>query len=244
MRGLKGKIAIVTGGLGGLGYATARRLAEEGCKVAIFDLPRDGRDMAAAIGCAYYRVDIRSPGQIKRACGAVKSRLGPVDVLVNCAAIFVCKSYDATPQDWHKILEVNVIGTSLVTKYAVGQMKPRRRGSIINFSSISGFVGQPEFATYNSTKFAIRGLTKCWAQDLGPYNIRVNCICPAYIQTRPAGKLSKKRLEDLRRIEARHLLNRKGRPEEVAGAVAFLASEDSTFITGSDLLVDGGYLAK
>ena len=127
-------------------------------------------------------------------------------------------------------------------------MKARRSGSIINFSSISGLVGQPHFATYNATKFAIRGLTKCWAQDLGPDNIRVNCICPAYIYTaafeKNCRKLGRDIEEEDRRTSALHLLNRKGHPEEVAGAVAFLASEDSTFITGSDLLVDGGFLAK
>jgi NAD(P)-dependent dehydrogenase (short-subunit alcohol dehydrogenase family) len=249
MRGLSGKVVIVTGGLGDLGYPAARRLAEEGCKVAIFDLAQDADNRAVAIGCTFYSVDISKEEQVKSACTAVKAALGPVDVLVNCAALFVRQGVDATVADWQKVLSVNVIGTSLMTRYVVPQMKERRRGSIINFSSISGFVGQSGFATYNATKFAIRGLTKCWAQDLGPDNIRVNSICPAYMHTAAFERSCQqqgRRIDDPenRRIAALHLLNRRGRPEEVAGAVAFLASEDSTFITGSDLVVDGGYLAK
>jgi dihydroanticapsin dehydrogenase len=248
MRGLPGKVALVTGGLGLLGYASAGRLAEEGCKVAIWDLGEDAGNKAGAIGCVYYPVDITREDQVKTAAAAVKRDLGPVDVLVNCAALFVFKGVEATPEDWEKILRVNVIGTSLVTRHVVPQMKERRGGSIINFSSVSGIVGQPGHATYNATKFAIRGLTKCWAQDLGPDKIRVNSICPAYMEAgvpvKPDAQPAADMQEKERRIAALHLLNRRGRPDEIAGAVAFLASEDSTFITGSDLVVDGGYLAR
>ena len=127
-------------------------------------------------------------------------------------------------------------------------MKKNRGGSIINFSSVSGFIGQSNFATYNATKFAIRGLTKCWAQDLAPFNIRVNTLCPGYIYTKAfvdsCEKLGLNIEEENKRASAMHLLNRQGKPEEVAAATAFLASEDASFITGSDLIVDGGYLAK
>ena len=248
MRGLRGKVAVVTGGLGLLGYASAKRLVEEGCKVAIWDMGEDAENRAGAIGCAYYPVDITDEDRIRKAAETVRRDLGPVDVLVNCAALFVFKGVEATPEDWEKILRVNVIGTSLVTKHVAPQMKERGAGSIINFSSVSGIIGQPGYATYNATKFAIRGLTKCWAQDLGPYKIRVNSICPAYMEgagpAKPTAQLPADLQERERRIAALHLLNRRGRPDEIAGAVAFLASEDSTFITGSDLVVDGGYLAK
>jgi len=140
------------------------------------------------------------------------------------------------------------MGTSLVAKHVVPQMKRLGGGSIVNFSSVSGFVGQANFATYNATKFAIRGLTKCWAQDLAPFGIRVNTICPGYIYTsafvNSCASLGLDLEGENRRASAMHLLNRQGRPEEVAAAVAFLASDESSFMTGSDLVVDGGYLAK
>ncbi len=248
MRGLKEKVAVVTGGLGDLGYASAQRLVEEGCKVALFDIKSDEEGLAKQIGCIPFNVDISSEKQIEEACGSVHSSLGPVDILVNSAAAFVFRSIDATTEEWQRILGVNIIGTSLVTKHIVPQMKSTKKGSIINFSSVSGFVGQPNFATYNATKFAIRGLTKCWAQDLAPFGIRVNSLCPGYIYTsafvNSCKELGLDIQEEDRKASAMHLLGRQGKPEEVAAAVAFLASDDSSFITGSDMIVDGGYLAK
>ena len=248
MRGLKDKVVIVTGGLGDLGYATAIRLLEEGCKVAIFDLKPDTAGTAEAIGARYYRVDISTENQVKEACEKVERELGPVHILINSAAYFVFKGIDASEEDWQKINSVNIAGTSFMAKYVVPQMQKNGGGSIVNFSSVSGFVGQSNFATYNATKFAIRGLTKCWAQDLAPFGIRVNTLCPGYIYTKAfidsCEKLGLDIEDENRRASAMHLLNRQGRPEEVAAAAAFLASDDASFMTGSDLLVDGGYLAR
>ncbi|MBI3111547.1 MAG: SDR family oxidoreductase [Ignavibacteriales bacterium] len=248
MKGLKGRVAVITGGLGDLGYASAQRLVEEGCRVALFDLKLDDGALAKKIGCTAVQVDISNERSIEDACRFVETSLGPAEILVNSAAHFIFRSVDATIEEWQKILGVNVIGTSLVTKHMVPSMKKLGKGSIINFSSVSGFVGQPNFATYNATKFAIRGLTKCWAQDLAPFGIRVNSLCPGYIYT-SAFVNSCKQLgldiqEEDRKASAMHLLGRQGKPEEIASAVAFLASDDASFITGSDLLVDGGYLAK
>lgn len=248
MKGLKNKVAIVTGGLGDLGYASAQRLVEEGCRVALFDLKPDTAGKAQAIGAKSYAVDISNESQVREACAGVAATLGAAAILVNSAAFFVFKSVDATVEDWQKITSVNIMGTSLMAKHVVPQMKKLGGGSIVNLSSVSGFVGQANFATYNATKFAIRGLTKCWAQDLAPLGIRVNTLCPGYIYT-SAFTNSCKALgldleEENRRASAMHLLNRQGRPEEVAAAVAFLASDESSFMTGSDLVVDGGYLAK
>ncbi len=248
MKGLKNKVAIVTGGLGDLGYASAQRLIEEGCRVAVFDLKPDSVGKAEALGARAWAVDISSEAQVSEACAGVAATLGDAAILVNSAAFFVFKGVDASVDDWQRILSVNVMGTSLVAKHVVPQMKRLGGGSIVNFSSVSGCVGQANFATYNATKFAIRGLTKCWAQDLAPAGIRVNTLCPGYIYTsaftNSCQALGLDIEEENRRASAMHLLNRQGRPEEVAAAVAFLASDESSFMTGSDLLVDGGYLAK
>lgn len=248
MRGLKDKIAIVTGGLGDLGYAVAQRLHEEHCKVVLMDLQPDSENKAAAINAYFVQVDISNETAVQRACEQVAETIGNASILVNTAAYFIFKGVEATAEDWAKINAVNIGGTSLMAKYIVPQMKKNGGGSIINFSSVSGFVGQSNFATYNATKFAIRGLTKCWAQDLAPDGIRVNTLCPGYIYTKAfinsCEKLGLDIEEENKRASAMHLLNRQGRVEEVAAATAFLASDDASFITGSDLLVDGGYLAK
>jgi len=248
MRGLENKVSVVTGGLGDLGYATAQRLAEERCKVAVLDLKDDDDGRAAAIGATYFQVDVTDDAKMGEVFAKIKAQLGPVSILVNSAAYFVFKGVDAAVEDYVKICSVNVGGTSLAAKHAAAQMREIGGGSIINFSSVSGFVGQPEFATYNATKFAIRGLTKCWAQDLAPLGIRVNTLCPGYIYTsafvNSCKQLGRDIDEENAKASAMHLLNRQGQPEEVASVAAFLASDDASFMTGSDVLVDGGYTAK
>ncbi|MDG0808434.1 SDR family NAD(P)-dependent oxidoreductase [Cohnella rhizosphaerae] len=254
MRGLKGKTAVVTGGAQGLGKAIARRLSEEGCIVWSFDLKPDGEDTARRIeqetGNPVYfaQTDIADERQIEAAFRRVAEVSDRLDILVNNAARFILKGIEATSQDWKAILDVNVIGTSLVTQHGLPLLKKAGGGAIVNLSSVSGFVGQSSFATYNATKFAIRGLTKCWAIDLSPFNIRVNSVCPGYIRTE-AFENSCVQLgidpeaEDAR-ISQLHILGRQGTAEEVSGVVAFVASDDASFITGEDLMVDGGYLAK
>ena len=245
MRGLKGRVAVVTGGLGDLGYATAKRLVDEGCKVAILDLKSNEQNHAGAIGALYWQIDITQAQALQSAFDQIGERLGPCSILINSAALFLFKGIDASLEDFQRISSVNIAGTSLATDAAVAHMKENRGGSIVNFSSISGFIAQPQFATYTATKFAIRGLTKAWALDLAPFGIRVNSLCPGSIYTSAFVKRCEALGKDLQAEDAKEsnaiLLKRQGRPEEVASVAAFLASDEASYMTGADVLVDGGY---
>lgn len=250
MRGLGNKRILVTGGLGDLGWASGVRFREEGASVILWDLASEteGNKKVGTTGMHYQQVDITDIEQVRKALASLPENFAGVDVLVNAATKFLFKGVSASREEWNAILHVNIVGTSQVTGEVTGFMKEQGRGAIINFSSVSGFVGQSNFATYNATKFAIRGLTKCWAKDLAPFGIRVNTICPGYIYTRIFEESCRTLGLDVdaedKRAAAMHLLNRQGKPEEIAAAVAFLASDDASFITGSDLIVDGGYLAQ
>ena len=250
MKGLNGRTAVVSGACNGLGEAISRRLAEEGCRVAGIDLqePRPELRKEFEGKVRFYQCNIADDEKLGETAARIAKDLGPPGILVNNAALFVFQGPDATVEDMDRICQVNIRGTSRLTHYILPFMRSLGGGSIVNISSVSGFVGQPQFATYNATKFAIRGMTKCWAIDLAKEGIRVNTICPGYIETAAFANYCKSFNLDYdtenRRVGTLHLLERQGRPEEVASATAFLASDEASFITGADLLVDGGYTVR
>ena len=246
---LKHKAAVVTGGANGIGEATAELFAEEGAKVAILDVDPRGDEVAARIpNCIFQRTDISREDDVRVAMERVERELGGIDVLVNNAAVFVLKGLEATVEEWQRSLGVNVVGTALCTRYASEVMKKKGSGAIVNLSSISGFVAQPHFLAYATTKAALVNMTRSMALDLAPFGIRVNCVCPGTIRTaatdRHMAQTGTTEEQFLAENAPLHMLNRVGKPREVACAILFLASEEASFITAAALMVDGGYIAR
>jgi len=250
---LHDKVALVTGAAAGIGEATAELFAEEGARVVVLDVDPTGEAVAQRIrsrgGAALFaQADIGVEDEVRRAVALAAETFDRIDVLVNNAAVFVLKGLDASPEEWRRSLDVNVIGTALCTRYVAEVMQRRGGGSIVNLASISSFIGQPGFMTYSASKAALLNMTRCMAVDLAPHNIRVNCVCPATIRTaatdRHMTRTGQSEADFLAEQAPLHLLNRVGTPREVAYAILFLASEEASFITATPLLVDGGYLAR
>lgn len=254
MKGLSGRVAVITGGANGIGKAAGIRLAAEGVAIGILDVDDDAgartRSQLEASGARahFETANVADEAQLAAAISKISKRLGSISILVNSAATFVMRGVDATPDEWRRSLDVNVMGPALSVKHVLPDMSALGRGSVVNVCSISSFVAQPEFATYNSSKGALATMTKCLALDLAPRGIRVNSVCPGTIWTDAnanviATKLGLDRAGADRhpKLGGAHVLQRLGEPEEVAAAIAFLASDEASFITGTNLLVDGGY---
>ena len=251
---LQEKIALVTGGASGIGRATALRFAAEGAAVAVID--RDARNGESVLRelhnerrrAIFVQADISNEQQVADAIAATEEAFGTLHILVNNAAAFVFGSYEVNQNEWNKVLSVNILGTSLCSKHAIPLIIRSDGGAIVNVSSISGFIAQERSLPYNTTKSALLGLTRCLAMDLARHNIRVNAVAPGCIDTpqlrfdlKQAGKTFEQGLA----VEGPlHLLNRYGTADEVANAILFLASDEASFITGTCLMVDGGYTAK
>src|SRR5579883_1298973 len=237
---LQNKVAIVTGAGAGIGQATAEVFGEEGAKVLVADVDGQTAEETAR--------KIQSKGGTARSLQADISREADARKIADTAAVFVLKGFDATVEDWQRSLGVNVIGTSMVTKYAVEHMKKSGGGAIVNLASISSFVAQPNFFAYSATKAAILQLTRNMAMDLAPFNIRVNCVCPGTILTAASRRHMESvgmTFEQFNAEEgAKTFLKRVGQPREVAYPILFLASEEASYITGASLMIDGGYTAQ
>jgi NAD(P)-dependent dehydrogenase (short-subunit alcohol dehydrogenase family) len=252
---VEGKVAVVTGGSLGIGNACCRMLAKEGARVAIADvLEKEGRaleqEITAGGGTAeFWKMNVADESEVKRVIGEVASTFGTISVLVNNAGILGANkpTHELTEQEWDRVQDVNVKGVFFCTKHAVPYMIAGRGGSIVNLSSIYGLIGAPDLPPYHASKGAVRLMTKTDAMIYAKDNVRVNSIHPGAIMTpmlqalfagAPDPRAAERGMADM------HPLGRIGKPDDIAYAVLYFASDESSFITGEELVVDGGYTAR
>ena len=257
MQRVKGKVCIVTGAALGIGEATARRLAEEGARVALFDLHDDeGQRLAEQLRAQgaearYWHVDVTDEAGVKRAIDGVVQTFGALHVLVNNAGIAGANkpTHEITEAEWDAVQAVNVKGVFFCVKHAIPHLRRAGGGSIINLSSIYGLVGAPDVPPYHASKGAVTLMTRTDALLYAADRIRVNSVHPGYIWTpmvehhlRNSGATD---LDAARRdLGALHPLGHVGEPDDIAWGVVYLASDESKFMTGAELVIDGGYTAR
>jgi 2-hydroxycyclohexanecarboxyl-CoA dehydrogenase len=243
---LDGKIALVTGGASGIGAATARRLAAEGATVAVGDINEDGaRQVAGELDGLACRLDVTDTGSIGEALATIGRELGEIDVLVNNAGTDLFSFFVKTdPGLWDFVLGVNLRGVLAVTHAVLPGMQERRGGAIVNVASEAGRVGSQGSAVYSAAKAGVIGFTKAIAREAARYRVRVNAVAPGPIETPLLNAAPKVYGEIGERLKQGMVnatqLGRSGEPEEVAAAIAFLASEDASYVTGQTLGVSGG----
>jgi NAD(P)-dependent dehydrogenase (short-subunit alcohol dehydrogenase family) len=248
---LDGRFAVIAGAASGIGAATAKRFADEGASIAGLDLvkPSDDawREVVRAAPVALFRdgVDVRDEAAVSAAVTDAASHFGRIDILVNAAGVAGGGSAaDLAVEEWDRVVDTNLKGSFLVAKHVLPTMLRQGSGSIIHVASVEGLEGITSSLAYNASKGGVVLMTKNMAIDYGAAGIRVNCLCPGAIETPMLGILSLEGLESVReQMRRRHVLQRFGRPEEVAAAALFLASDDASFVTGSALVVDGGWTA-
>ena len=244
MKGLKNKRALITGGASGIGAATAARFLEEGSQVVVLDydkaaLQRIKKELPALSGTI--NADVSDYDAIVGAFKELDAMLQGIDILINNAGISIRHNFmEITPQDWNKVINVNLNGVFYVAQQAAQRMIKQGSGVILNMGSTNGILGYPYYADYNSSKAGVIELTRSMALELAPA-VRVNAVCPGYILT-PMQE-AEYTPEMLHECESKIPLRRLGRPEEVAALFAFLASEEAAFISGHYFAIDGGEIA-
>ncbi|MBK5238461.1 MAG: SDR family oxidoreductase [Actinomycetales bacterium] len=250
MKEFEGHIVIVTGAASGIGAATSKMFLERGASVALWDISDAGlsvltKALAATYGesrVAGFVVNVAHEDSVNQALAQVISRWGHVNHLVNSAANFVAAGLKATFEQWQDVLTVNVIGPAMLTAKVSTHMP--RESTIVNISSISAHAAQPDRWTYNACKAAILALTRGQALDLRDHAIRVNSVSPGWIWTPEVARAAGDERERWERVWGKyHILERLGEADEVAEAVLFLSSKKASFITGTEVFVDGGYSA-
>ena len=250
------KVSLITGGGAGIGKACCEVLAEEGAIVVITDVDAEsGEALAEEIRgkgqqASFIAQDVTKEEDWDRVIGHIEKEFGQLDVIVNNAGVVIPKTMEDTSlEEWRWLMSINLDGVFVGTKKAAASMRRTgTQGSIINMCSIEGIIGEPLCPAYNASKGGVRTFTKCAALDCAPDKIRVNSVHPGYILT-PLIEGSLAKMEDggkafKEAIEAKHPLGHMGEPMDVAYGVLYLASDESKFCTGSELIMDGGYLAQ
>jgi NAD(P)-dependent dehydrogenase (short-subunit alcohol dehydrogenase family) len=253
---LEGKVVVVTGGAVGIGAACARRMAAEGARVAILDRSdAAGRELAAELAglglqARYLHADVASEAEVAQAIEQTVQAFGRLDVLVNNAGIAGPDkpTHELTEEEWDRVQAVNVKGVFFCTKHAIPHLRRAGGGSIINLSSIYGLVGAPDVPPYHASKGAVRLMSKTDALLYASDRIRVNSVHPGFIWTPMVhgflagheGQLEQQRQQ----VGALHPLGHMGEPDDIAWGVVYLASDESKFVTGSELVIDGGYTCR
>lgn len=257
MNRVKDKVCIVTGAALGIGHACALRLAQEGARVALFDvLDAEGESAAADLRAqghdsAYWHVDVTNETEVAGAIDAVASKFGAVHVLVNNAGIAGPSkpTHEITEAEWDRVQAVNVKGVFFCTKHAIPHMQRAGQGSIVNLSSIYGLVGAADVPPYHASKGAVRLMSKTDALIYAANRIRVNSVHPGYIRTPMVEHhLRDSGATDLEAAMAEvgklHPLGHMGEADDIAWGVVYLASDEAKFVTGAELVIDGGYTAR
>ncbi|MGH8382856.1 SDR family NAD(P)-dependent oxidoreductase [Pseudomonas sp.] len=239
MARLHNKVAVVTGGASGIGLACVRRFSAEGAQVVGLDIGEAPADFPGL----FMTLDVRDETRVQQVMGEVISRFGGIDVLVNAAGVADQGSVTQTSTaNWQRVLDINLTGSMLTSKHVLAQMESQRSGSIINIGSIFGLQGCDGNVAYNVSKGGINQLTRSMAIDYGYANIRVNGLCPGLIET-PMTSMVREQQAFHAFFASQHMLNRSGQPDEVANVALFLASDESSFVSGQMIAVDGGFSA-
>jgi NAD(P)-dependent dehydrogenase (short-subunit alcohol dehydrogenase family) len=249
---LEGRVAVITGAASGIGAACARLFAREGARIAGLDLQPavdGGWDEVVEVSpesTLDADLDVRDESRVKAAIARAVERFGRIDVLVNAAGVGSGTPIHALDvEEWDRVIDINLKGSFLVAKHVLATMLAQHSGSIIHIASVEGLEGMSTAAAYNASKGGVVLMTKNMAIDYGREGIRVNCLCPGLIETPLTAPL--RDTPDLKHIhdqmESWHALGRAGRPEEVAHAALFLASDEASFVHGASLVVDGGWTA-
>ncbi len=247
MKRLEGKTAVITGGAQGIGKATVTKFVNEGASVAIWDLDEQkGNQLTSELNkeeqkVSFYKVNVTNAEEVKASMQKVISEFGKVDILINNAGI----TKDATlkkmtPEQWQQVIDVNLTGVFNCTQSVVEHMMERGSGRIINASSVVGLYGNFGQTNYVATKAGVIGMTKVWARELGRKGICVNAIAPGFIATEMVAAMPEKVIQ---MMEEKTPLGRLGKPEDIANAYCFLASDEASYINGTTLSVDGGIIS-